>query len=106
MVEGANSQEHQAWYKAEDVYDAINGVPSTEDPSSVAQDIAQIIVNEMDMRRWLIDKSEQKKGKWVNNQKIGLCQMGTCSVCGKLSIEADVSNYCPFCGADMRGEEQ
>lgn len=63
MVSGANSKEHQAWYKAEDVFDAIANVPSTEDPSSVAQDISQIIVNEMDMRRWLISslKPEQKK---------------------------------------------
>lgn len=63
MVPGANSKEHQAWYKAEDVFDAIANVPSTEDPSSVAQDISQIIVNEMDMRRWLISslKAEQKK---------------------------------------------
>lgn len=63
MVSGANSTEHQAWYKAEDVFDAIANVPSTEDPSSVAQDISQIIVNEMDMRRWLISslKAERKK---------------------------------------------
>lgn len=27
MVHGANSAEHQAWYKAEDIYAAIDGVP-------------------------------------------------------------------------------
>ena len=31
MVHGANSAEHQAWYKAEDVYAAIEGVPSTQE---------------------------------------------------------------------------
>ena len=30
MVHGANSAEHQAWYKAEDVYAAIEGVPSAQ----------------------------------------------------------------------------
>ena len=30
MVHGANSKEHQAWYKAEDVYRALEGVPSAE----------------------------------------------------------------------------
>ena len=28
MVHGANSDEHQAWYKADDIYKAIESVPS------------------------------------------------------------------------------
>lgn len=40
---------------------------------------------------------ERKKGKWI-------CEIGysKCSICGNLST-ADY-NYCPNCGADMRGE--
>ena len=30
MVHGANSAEHQAWYNAEDIYKAIEGVPSAQ----------------------------------------------------------------------------
>lgn len=30
MVHGANSDEHQAWYKADDVYTAIESVPSAQ----------------------------------------------------------------------------
>jgi len=30
MVSGANSDEHQAWYKAEDIYKAIEGVPPAQ----------------------------------------------------------------------------
>jgi len=30
MVEGANSQEDQAWYKAEDVYKVLNDLPSAQ----------------------------------------------------------------------------
>lgn len=30
MVSGANSAEHQAWYKAEDIYTALERVPSAE----------------------------------------------------------------------------
>lgn len=30
MVNGANSDEHQAWYKAEDVYKALDSVPSAQ----------------------------------------------------------------------------
>ena len=35
MVHGANSAEHQAWYKAEDIYAAIEGVP----PAQPVEDI-------------------------------------------------------------------
>lgn len=30
MVQGANSAEHQAWYKAEDIYAAIEALPSAQ----------------------------------------------------------------------------
>ena len=33
MVSGANSDEHQAWYKADDVYKALEAVPSADRPS-------------------------------------------------------------------------
>ena len=32
MVSGANSDEHQAWYKAEDVYKALEAVPKADKP--------------------------------------------------------------------------
>ena len=32
MVSGANSDEHQAWYKAEDIYDALKAIPSADRP--------------------------------------------------------------------------
>lgn len=30
MVSGANSELHQAWYKADDIYAALNNVPTAE----------------------------------------------------------------------------
>ena len=44
------------------------------------------------------DVVERKKGEWINNTN------GTfeCSLCG---WKHSRSNYCPNCGADMRGEE-
>ena len=30
MVHGANDAEHQAWYKAEDIYKAVENVPSAQ----------------------------------------------------------------------------
>ena len=32
MVEGANSDEHQAWYKSQDIYEALEAVPSADRP--------------------------------------------------------------------------
>ena len=32
MVHGANDDEHQAWYKADDVYKALEAVPSADRP--------------------------------------------------------------------------
>lgn len=47
-------------------------------------------------------EAERKKGKWVN---------GTCNQCGShapywpMASTYYESNFCPHCGADMRGEE-
>ena len=47
---------------------------------------------------------ERKKGEWINrslNILYPAWERYTCSVCGKHSDNYD---YCPNCGADMRGE--
>ena len=38
MVSGANSYEHQAWYKVEDVYKALESVPSAQQACSMTVD--------------------------------------------------------------------
>ena len=40
------------------------------------------------------------KGKWALNMALA-----ECSNCGKYKPQLWVVNYCPNCGADMRGEE-
>ena len=32
MVHGANSDEHQAWYKSQDIYEALENIPSANRP--------------------------------------------------------------------------
>ena len=32
MVHGANSDEHQAWYKSQDIYEALENIPSADRP--------------------------------------------------------------------------
>lgn len=51
---------------------------------------------------------ERKKGKWinVNDGKWNTFEVLKCSVCGELDNRMDwTDNYCPNCGADMRGEK-
>ncbi len=65
-----------------------------------------------DLRRYLSLPSaepERKKGKWEYPRKFGHAHLlGKCSVCGQYEgaewIVLDNPNFCPNCGADMRGE--
>ena len=44
---------------------------------------------------------ERKKGKWNYHEPLDVFE---CSVCGGQMVR-NVFNYCPWCGADMRGDE-
>ena len=65
-----------------------------------------------------IDKPERKRGRWIEKSK---WQSGRwikwfeCSICGEKDYNAEMyedmpftglSNFCPNCGADMRGESE
>ena len=46
-------------------------------------------------RRTIISKvAERKTGRWIDDN---------CSECGQYVYHGDVRNFCPNCGADMRG---
>lgn len=54
-----------------------------------------------------VDVVERKKGEWIFNPSDAIEMMFTkpkCSECGFES--ADGGNFCPNCGADMRGEKK
>lgn len=50
----------------------------------------------------LISKTEIKRGMWISHS--GLPLNDFCSVCAKDSPHNKHWDYCPTCGADMRGE--
>jgi hypothetical protein len=47
-------------------------------------------------------RPELKKGKWIDKSGGIECAWNYCSVCGEQAI--DLYDFCPHCGADMRGE--
>lgn len=83
IVHGANSDEHQAWYKTQDIYKALEVVPSADRPQG----------------EWIFktvfpnDKSEFPMGYLV------------CSVCGSHHSNSTPCNYCDNCGAKMKGAD-
>ena len=64
---------------------------------------------------WCKHFKEQKKGRWINDQVEGFSpfvdslpiwiDVMQCSVCKEYIDGSHPKNYCPNCGADMRGEE-
>lgn len=90
MVKGA-SDEETAWYKAEDVYKAIENVPTAQSKR----------------------KKGRKKGKNICEQAKGHCEF-KCSVCGaEIGVVeggdldgANRFNFCPACGAELKGEQE
>ena len=135
MVHGANDDEHQAWYKAQDIYEALEAVPSAEAVPQSEQykkgfeDAKRAFLVEYaresrNMRKRQLEVmlnaqkailADRPKGEWIRTD-FEDCVDGehikwarwNCSECGvekKIWWVKDV-NFCPNCGADMRGNEK
>lgn len=54
-------------------------------------------------------QQERKKGKWIYHPEIGWGDTWLCDQCGEKTISTVMgkprANYCPMCGADMRGKQ-
>ena len=61
---------------------------------------------EIDVLNWTIEKlsKERPEGRWISNG-IPESTLRGCSACG-YTCGAYTFNYCPNCGAEMRGEEE
>lgn len=62
----------------------------------------------LDMAIKALEEPERKKGKWISHESVfgGSKEMVyTCDQCGH-NIGFHMENYCPSCGADMRGKEK
>ena len=92
-----------------DADELIKTISSTKFTSLGANDIlvtcCQIVIDNAPTA----DVRENVKGEWKEVAESGLCDLRRCSNCGHieavgLEIITPKPNYCPYCGADMRGE--
>lgn len=81
MVEGANSDEHQAWYKSQDIYEALEALPSADRPQG----------------EWIGCRHEDSE--WLSP----MADFYKCSICGKIVnlLQMRSYNFCPNCGSRM-----
>lgn len=84
LVHGANSAEHQALYKASDVYKVLNEMPSAQPERETAKFI-----------RWMECKKTANYISYTPHCK--------CSKCGTEFLIRTIK-YCYMCGARMEGE--
>ena len=51
---------------------------------------------------------ERPKGRWIFNNRVHYVDECHCSLCGQVlsTYKGERKNFCPNCGADMRGEEE
>ena len=68
-------EDGEKWIRVSEVRESLSNMPSAE--------------------------PERKTGKWIDKNNEGVWNY--CSVCGEQAI--DLYDFCPNCGADMRGEQ-
>lgn len=71
----------------------------------------EVELNNMGMPNFSTAKEvpQRIKGRWVSHPEIGYGETWLCSECGEKTTSTVMGepryNFCPMCGADMRGDE-
>lgn len=82
----------------------IKSIPVTYDAETVQRCI-EIVSNAPTIDTPTVETVPVKRGEWIESDEYDVfCgRLYKCSNCNTFVI-SDFDNYCPYCGADMRGE--
>ena len=87
------------YIKREDAMERVNEWGNMYPDSDTAREALTMVMNEL-LTMPSADVVERKRGEWVYEFGKG----AHCSICGKGCVWN--FNYCPNCGADMRGNDK
>ena len=98
------------------IFDSANRILEPEDPANESTIIYLIATsNARDAVKDVpaADVRPVERGEWVDKDYLGSFCLASCSACGKrlcgeridtgFGLEHSFPNFCPHCGADMRG---
>ena len=96
-------------YEREVIVEALNNIPSTDVVSTDFHDktveaITDKYIKEFQrMAKEFDEVTERKKGEWIEKNS----HTNLCNICGfeETTWWSSDYNFCPNCGADMRGDE-
>ena len=85
----------------DDVYEGLDLLPSEPDWDEIMV-ICDNCGHAIHAKRenCKVSAQPERKGKWIERDSWLYC-----SECGEMALECRDTNYCPNCGADMRGEQ-
>ena len=77
--------------------------------SPISDEILLVDKAEVMTELMLLPSVQPRKGEWIKQHDEG-CWWYECSCCGDYPLKSaygddQLSDFCPWCGADMRGEE-
>ena len=104
----------KTWFGEKDLYTYDYIIGTIDDAPTVKPEpklLAEVKIDKEDLEDLVAEKVEEIKetmsGKWIPYSKVYECRY-ECSSCGYhlIGIHESEANFCPNCGADMRGDSE
>lgn len=94
-----------------DAHESIDALPSADGHEYNLETIADIVRQLGYLDSYIADTCDRPKGEWIirdDMPKLDNTYSIECSECGQLMFghyNSDDANYCPTCGAEMKGDD-